>query len=298
MKCAREQVCVQKVWDEGYLGQGITAAVLDTGIWLHPDFDTRIRGFFDCVDGKQAMYDDSGHGTHVSGILLGNGRMSKGIYCGMAPKAELYSVKVLDKDGNGMVENVVKGIRHVLSVYEKESIRIVNISVGTEPGLGKQAEQLLLWEVEALWDAGLIVVVSAGNYGPAQGSIAVPGASRKVITVGAVDVRPVVLTGGGKNWDYSGRGPTGNCVVKPDLVAPGTGITSCAGGKRKGWYLSRTGTSMAAPIVSGGIACLLSKYPDMTNVEVKLKLRESCTNTQRDDQGWGILNMEKLLSCG
>ncbi len=325
-----------------FLGQGIGAAVLDTGIWQHPDFDRRIAGFLDCVNNRKEIYDDSGHGTHVAGILAGSGKMSNGMYAGMAPLARLYSVKVLDREGNGTVDNVIRGIQWVLSLYKEERIRIVNISVGTQPGLEKAEERRLLRAVENLWDAGLVVVVSAGNYGPAEGTVAVPGVSRKVITVGAADVGCPVEAGGRREWDYSGRGPTGNCIVKPDLVAPGTSITSCGGnfslqsirkeltsagsagwknygGRNKdnmnsagrnsgnmnygrmfgrgGPYAVKTGTSMATPVVSGAIACLLSKYPDMTNVEVKLKLRESCTKSERDDQGWGMLNMERLMKC-
>lgn len=310
-----------------FLGQGIGAAVLDTGIWQHPDFDRRIAGFLDCVNNRKDIYDDSGHGTHVAGILAGSGKMSDGLYAGMAPRARVYSAKVLDREGNGTVNNVIKGIEWVLSLYKKERIRIVNISVGTQPGLEKAEERRLLCAVENLWDAGLVVVVSAGNYGPAEGTVAVPGVSRKVITVGAADVGCPVESGGRKEWDYSGRGPTCNCIVKPDLVAPGTSVTSCGGnfgrknysgrnygggnyggmnngnmnyGKmfgRGSAYAVKTGTSMATPVVSGAIACLLSKYPDMTNVEVKLRLRESCTRSERNDQGWGTLNMERLMSC-
>ena len=98
--------------------------------------------------------------------------------------------------------------------------------------------------------------------------------------------------------NYSGRGPTGNCVVKPDVFAPGTGIISCNaryGKPGQHPYIMKTGTSMATPVVSGAIACLLSKYPDMTNVEVKLRLRESCTRSPGTEAGWGMLNVERLM---
>ncbi len=281
-----------------YLGQGVGVAVLDTGIILHPDFDRRIIGFSDFVNRRNAIYDESGHGTHVAGILAGSGKMSDGKYAGMAPEAELLIGKVLDREGNGTVEYVMEGIRWVLALKKKKNIRIVNISVGTQPGLEKAEEKRLLDGVEALWDEGLIVVVSAGNYGPGEGTVAVPGSSRKVITVGATDSVKVWNKDPRKKWNYSGRGPTECCVVKPDLVAPGTYITSCNGNYLNRWkkpYILKSGTSMATPVVSGAIACLLSKYPDMTNVEVKLRLRESCIRRNEEGEGWGMLNVRRLL---
>lgn len=289
----------EDILDRKYLGQKIGIAILDTGITPHLDLAENITGFSDFVNGRKMLYDDSGHGTHVAGILAGSGKMSNGVYAGMAPGASLMAAKVLDDSGNGMVEYVMEGIRWVLAQQKRKNIRIVNISVGTQPGLDKAEEERLLEGVEELWDAGLVVVVSAGNYGPDPGTVAVPGSSRKVITVGAVD-----LAGrrGGKSrgkWDYSGRGPTEDCIMKPDVVAPGTFITSCNADYRYRFqkpYTVKSGTSMATPVVSGAIACLLSKYPDMTNVEVKLKLRESCVPSE-NTQGWGMLHVGRLLSA-
>ena len=209
-------------------GSGICAAVLDTGISVHPDLQGRIVGFRDFVNGSGDIYDDSGHGTHVAGILAGNGRASEGIYAGMAPEAELLIAKVLDKNGDGDVDKVVRGIEWILSVKEQFRVRIVNISVGTQPELACEQKRRLLNAVEQLWDAGLVVVVSAGNYGPGPGTVAVPGNSRKVITAGVPDM-PAGRAGRRKRLNYSGRGPTEECVIKPDVFAPGTGIISCNG---------------------------------------------------------------------
>ncbi len=281
-----------------YLGQGITAAILDTGITLHPDFGRRIVAFRDFVDFQHRIYDDSGHGTHVAGILAGSGRMSEGVYSGIASEAELVIGKVLDEDGNGSVRAVLQGIEWILEKQNEWNLRIVNLSVGTQPGLKEKEEQRLLEAVENMWDAGIVVVVSAGNSGPKEGTIAVPGNSRKVITVGAVD-RMFQKGGSGiSRWDYSGRGPVGECILKPDLSAPGTQIMSCNGNYTNRFrkpYAMKSGTSMATPIVSGAIACLLSKYPDMSNVEVKLRLRERCMSGQEGGLGWGVLNVERLL---
>lgn len=281
-----------------YMGTGICAAILDTGISRHPDLRDRIADFRDFTGGASVCRDDSGHGTHVAGILAGDGRASGGVYAGMAPQAQLFIGKVLDREGNGNVENVMQGIEWILENRVKAGLRIVNISVGTQPELAREQKQRFLEAVEELWDQGLIVLVSAGNYGPGAGTVAVPGNSRKVITVGVPDTEIQPISRRKSNVNYSGRGPTGACVVKPDVFAPGTGIISCNakyGHPGEHPYVMKTGTSMATPVVSGAIACLLSKYPDMTNVEVKLRLRESCVKSPGTASGWGLLNVEKLM---
>ena len=272
-----------------YFGQGICIAILDSGIILHPDFDRRILEFTDFVGKQKAIYDDSGHGTHVAGILAGSGKMSDGIYQGMAPKSELVVGKVLDQQGNGTIQAVEEGIHWILELKNKRNIRIVNISVGAKPQLNNIEERNLLSAVEMLWDAGLVVVVSAGNYGPKDGTIAIPGSSRKVITVGSSDM----LEG---RSGISGRGPTRECVCKPDIVAPGNQIMSCIPGKPYSYGI-KSGTSMSTPIVSGAIALLLEKYPDMTNRDVKLRLMETCRDMglPKNQQGWGLLDVERLL---
>lgn len=281
-----------------YLGAGICAAILDTGIALHPDLKDRVAGFRDFTGSSIKCRDDSGHGTHVAGILAGNGISSGGTYAGMAPRTDLLIGKVLDREGNGNVDNVISGIQWVMESAVSCGIRIVNISVGTQPDLAQSQKDRLQKAVEELWDMGLIVVVSAGNYGPRSGTVVVPGNSRKVITVGVPDSPSSFSRSRRERINYSGRGPTNECVIKPDIFAPGTGILSCNSrfsfpGEPS--YIMKSGTSMATPVVSGALACLLSKYPDMTNVEVKLKLRESCMKIPGTESGWGLLNVEQLM---
>ena len=221
--------------------------------------------------------------------------MSRGVHAGMAPGADLYSIKVLDARGQGTVDGILKGMQWLLENGNAYGIRIVNMSVGAnlelEDEKGKELEQA----ADALWDAGLVVVASAGNYGPGEGTVSVPGTSKKIITVGSSDI---IVSAGGKHTSfYSGCGPTHECVVKPDVVAPGDQIISCnsrMGIKRQRPYTIKSGSSMATPVVSGAIALLLSKYGDMSNVEVKLKLRESCERMQ-EKQGWGRIRIPELL---
>ncbi len=260
------------------------------GAALHPDFQGRIRAFKDCINGKNAVYDDSGHGTHVAGILAGDGRMSGGILTGMAPGAELIIVKMLDAKGEGSVEQISEAVDWLKRNWRKYGIRIVNISVGAKEGINLEKERQIIKGVEDLWDAGLVIVVSAGNYGPGKGTIAIPGTSRKVITVGA-------FSDGGKGFCCSGEGPTDACVVKPEILAPGYQIISCnhmfAQGKP---YTIKSGTSMATPVVSGAAALLLSKYPDMSNLHLKLKLRQSSRKIMDGRMnGWGALRVCALL---
>lgn len=279
-------------------GRGITIAVLDTGISSHPDLQGRILGWKDCVNARQYIYDDNGHGTHVSGIISGNGFCSNGLYSGIAPFSKIVSVKVLNAAGNGKIQDVITGIRFILTMQQKWNIRIVNISLGTEDHDDNQGEEKLIWWVEKMWDAGIVVITAAGNMGPDYGSITLPGVSKKVITVGACD-EIAVRNYPNRNF-YSGCGPTKECVKKPDICAPGNNIYSCNYRypyKSRKAYVHKSGTSMATPAVAGAAALLLEKYPQMENVEVKMRLWESGDdmNMPESSQGHGRINIEKFL---
>ena len=280
----------------GLDGRGIGVAVLDTGCFPHEDLEYRIAGFLDLMQKRARPYDDNGHGTHVCGIIGGNGRAQGGLYCGIAPGCHLIPVKVLDRRGNGYSSDVLAGLRWVRENQERWNIRIVNISVGSFSRRNMGENSALVRGVNSAWDSGLVVVVAAGNMGPASGTITTPGISRKVITVGCSDDHKEVNVMGSRMIDYSGRGPTNACVCKPDIVAPGASIISCA--NRPGGYTSKSGTSMATPLVSGAIALLLQKYPEMSNRDVKLHLRERAVDIglPRNQQGWGMLDIERLLA--
>ena len=271
-----------------YTGKGIGVAILDTGLVPQIDFGRRILAFCDFTEGKSGPYDDNGHGTHVSGILGGDGTASQGRYKGAAPGCGIVALKVLDRFGNGSREDVLQAFQWIEDFGKIYNIRIVNISVGTTSrSMNEQTD--LLAGVEQLWDKGFTVVAAAGNQGPGDGTVTAPGSSRKIITVGSSDM----LQG---NKAVSGRGPTFECVCKPDLVAPGNRVTSCAPGIPY-TYRIKSGTSMSTPLVSGGIACLLEKEPQLSNVEIKMLLRESTDDMglPRNQQGWGKFNCEKLI---
>ena len=269
------------------------------GISYHPDFDRRIIGFQDMRKENKFGYDMNGHGTHVAGIIGGSGKLSNRQYSGIAPCCNLIMVRVLDEKGDGEIATVIEGIRWVRKNKTRYNIRILNISVGTLPHYGDQEEDDLLMEVEKLWDEGVVVVAAAGNFGPAWGTITTPGISKKIITVGASNDEEESESLGKLRKNYSGRGPTRECVVKPDLVAPGSCVISCNGRyQRTGRaYIEKSGTSMSAPVVAGTIAILLSKYPSMSNLEVKLRLRQTCVDLglNKNRQGWGMLHVKALL---
>jgi len=282
-----------------YTGRGIGLAVMDTGAYPHPDFRDRIVGFYDTVRGKQKCYDDNGHGTHIAGIALGDGRSSDGKCVGMAPGAHLIPVKVLDWRGSGTVDQVLAGVEYLLSKQQELKIRVVNISMGAFDEEGMDENTTLVRGVERLWDAGMVVLAAAGNNGPGPQTIATPGISRKLITVGCSDDDKETQVDGSRMRNYSGRGPTRACICKPDLVAPGCEIISCNRMVRAGEapYTVKSGTSMSTPMVAGAVACFLEKYPYFTNAQVKLRLRDSCLRLEMPDnkQGWGLLCMEKLM---
>ncbi len=282
-----------------YTGRGVGIAVLDTGTYPHPDFGRRLVAFRDVLNGRRAPYDDNSHGTHVMGVLGGSGESSDGLYTGVAPECSLIGIKVLDSRGNGSVTNLLRGLRWLREYKDKYKIRIVNISVGSVPRRETGEQSVLLQGVEEAWADGLVVVVAAGNEGPSAHSVTTPGISRKVITVGSSDDHHAVEVCGSSMIHYSGRGPTVGCICKPDIVAPGASVVSCNAMSRrdKRTYGVKSGTSMATPVVSGALALLLEKEPDMTPKEVKLRLMKRAVDLglPRNQQGWGMLHVGRLL---
>lgn len=262
---------------------------------LHPDFRQRVVYFKDYIAHQNKAYDDNGHGTHVSGIIAGNGMSSFGKYSGIAPASHLIELKILDKKGNGRTKDVIDGINWIVKHKEEYGIRIMNISVGMTLSAKQQDLINMIQAVEYAWDKGIVVVAAAGNNGPKEGSITAPGISRKIITVGAFDDTGEYLKEQGLAPEYSGCGPTKSCIVKPELVAPGTNIMSTIPGKQG--YGKKSGTSMATPVVSGVAALLLSKYPQYTPKEVKMRLHERAVDLgiSNKKQGWGMVDIQKIM---
>lgn len=294
--------------DKGYTGKGITIAFLDTGIAPIKDFiypNNRIICFKDFVNERTEPYDDNGHGTHVAGICVGNGTLSKGKYKGIAPKANIIALKTLNNKGSGNSSDVLAGIQWIIDNASKYNIKIANLSIGTEP---QSSDDPLVKAVEYAWDKGIVITTAAGNNGPKWGTITSPGTSKKVITVGTANDNNFVNISGTSVINFSGRGPTKECVIKPDILAPGTDIVSCMSptpykSEKEELqavsenYMKLSGTSMSTPMITGAIALILEKYPDMTPDDIKYALKMCAVdlNYPQNRQGWGILNIERLI---
>lgn len=293
MERVRRLVHAKEVYRRGYTGRGIRIALLDSGVAEHTDLKGRIVGFVDFVNGRKNAYDDHGHGTHIAGIMCGDGTNSEGRFAGIAPRAELVVLKILDERGGGSTETALEALRWLEKNYERYHIRLLNFSVGFLPGGQFEDQKKLLRQIDRLWDLGIAVVAAAGNNGPRKKTVTVPGISRKVITVGSSDdlsPRSFQLKRG-----YSGRGPTGCCIVKPEILAPGTNIVSLS--NRKDGYVTKSGTSMAAPVVSGALALALEKDSSLTPALLKLQLFESVVHEEEDSgqRCWGTLHVDRLV---
>ena len=299
MNCVNRLIGTEAARNRNLTGRGVGIAVLDTGVYPHPDFAGRLCCFQDMVGGRKQPYDDNSHGTHVMGVLGGSGKRSGGRYEGVAPGASLIGIKVLDREGNGSVTDLLRGLSWIRKQKERYGIRIVNISVGSVPRRETAETSALVRGVEAAWADGLVVIVAAGNEGPEARSVTTPGISRKVITVGCSDDQQSVRVGGISMVDYSGRGPTVSCICKPDVVAPGAAVVSCCvpSVRKNHYYGIKSGTSMATPVVSGAAALLLEKYPYLTPKEVKLRLLERARDLglPRNQQGRGMVDLAALL---
>ncbi len=305
LNCATPTVGANIAQQSGWTGKGIGIAVLDTGVYQHPDLTkptNRIKAFKDFIQFKTKPYDDYGHGTHCAGDAASNGYQSRGKYKAPAPDAHVIGVKVLDKHGGGRDSNIIQGIQWCIQNKNRYQIRILSLSFGGQAELPYQKDPVCQAIQQAV-KQGLVVVTSAGNEGPKSKTIDSPGISPDTITVGATNDRRKVSPTQNKLAKYSSRGPTLDGLAKPDLVAPGSSIisllapNSVLAKKRKKqrvgkWYLKMSGTSMSTPIVAGIIAQLLQKEPQLTPIEVKRKLIQHATSLglSRNLQGSGLIN--------
>ncbi|MGE0493186.1 MAG: S8 family peptidase [Vulcanimicrobiota bacterium] len=300
---------VDKLWEQGYRGQGVTIAVIDTGIHPHPDLQDRIVAFKDWVAGRTDAYDDQGHGTHVAGDAGGDGRMSDGRYMGPAPEANLVGIKVLDKHGSGRLSDIIKGVQWAVDHKEEHHIDIINMSLGG-PVFASYKEDPVAQAVEAAVNNGIIAAVAGGNSGPKPSTIGTPGNHPLAFTVGALDDKGTRTRADDEVAFFSSRGPTSiDGLTKPDILSPGVAITAANSpgsaldkmavphvGRS---YITISGTSMATPVMAGVIAAVLSANHDLTPAEVKEIFTSTAVPLEGADansQGAGVVNAEGALA--
>ncbi|HYV18604.1 MAG TPA: S8 family peptidase [Verrucomicrobiae bacterium] len=314
-------------------GRGVGIALIDTGVQLHPDLvRARPDGLIEVevVGREKGFADYYGHGTHVAGILNGSGLDSSGpqafrTFRGVAPGARLISLRALNPDGTGTTSDVLRAVDWTILHRRQYNIRVLNLSLG-HPVYESFATDPLCRAVRAATNAGIVVVVAAGNLGNVGsgfGTILSPANEPSAVTVGAMDDGRTVAREDDVLARFSARGPSLiDHVVKPDLVAPGafivslravgsaldvthpetvlpTGAYRTDGDRaRPGEYTMFSGTSLAAPMVSGAAAVMLQREPGLRPSDVKARLMASAS---KDDHlpfetGAGYLDIEAALA--
>jgi serine protease AprX len=288
-------VFAEKLWNSnGLTGKGVGVAVIDTGVAGDlPDFRTSVSDATSRVVASVVTNPDAttagdtyGHGTHVAGILAGNGNNRpagdalRGKYVGVAPDADLVSIKASDDDGAASVIDVIYGIQFAVDHADEYNIRVINLSLESAVAQSYKTDPLDA-AVESAWLHGIVVVAAAGNRGPVADAVRyAPGNDPYVITVGGADDRGTKGTADDDSTSWGSIGTTQDGFAKPEVIAPGAHIVStlapgsaftqlCPACVRDGSYFQAGGTSMSAPVVSGVVALLLQKYPAWTPNQVK-----------------------------
>ncbi len=262
------QIGVPAARSRGLTGQGVTVAVLDTGVdATHPDL-ANVADSKDFTNAPDGTVDDYGHGTHVASILAGSGAASAGQYAGVAPGARLIVGKVCDQTGNCDDSAVIAGMQWAAA----QGARVVNLSLGSPFGDGTDPVSVAVNQLTA--STGTLFVCAAGNDGE-QFSVGSPGVADAALSVGSVSRQDTLS-------DFSSFGPrTGDDAVKPDILAPGEDIVAArATGTSLGTpvgtqYTTLSGTSMATPHVAGVAALLAQEHPDWRATQLKAALMGS-----------------------
>jgi serine protease AprX len=286
----------------GVNGQGVGVAIVDSGISPHAALTNKVVANVSLITGDPSVLDAFGHGTHVAGIIAGSANAAASVTGlfngGVAPGVQLVNVRVLGADGVGRTSDVIAGIQWAIANRARYNIRVINLSLG-HPVMEPSATDPLCEAVADAVHAGIVVVAAAGNDGVAAdgsrilGGINSPGNSPWAITVGSLNTWGTAKRSDDTVTTYSSRGPARfDGTVKPDVVAPGNKIVSLEAngsyipsaysylhraGNGTNSYMQLSGTSMAAPMVSGGVALLLQGTPNMTPSQVKMALQAGAT---------------------
>jgi serine protease AprX len=307
-------------WQSNYTGAGIGVALIDSGVNNHPDLMTtgllpvsRIVYNKSFVPGDSSGADAYGHGTHIAGLIAGNGLSSTGPlfsqnFKGIAPGTKIINLRVLDANGSATDSSVIAAINQAISLKSQYNIRVINLSLGRGVFESYKLDPLCQ-AVEKAWKNGIVVVVAAGNNGrflptSGYGTVTSPGNDPYVLTVGSMKPMGTPQRTDDLIASYSSKGPTMlDHIVKPDVVAPGNLLVSTEtsnttlyntetsnqipysayiyGGSSSPskTYFELSGTSMATGVVSGMVADLLQAHPTLTPDQVKARLMKSASKT-------------------
>ena len=307
-----QQTGATQLFAGGDTGQGVTVAVLDTGIDDLPDFAGRLIGGVDLTGGNNPFQDSFGHGTFVAGLIAGNGASSGGQYEGEAPGADLVSVKVAGATGQTDLATVIEGVQWAVDNQPAYNIRVLNMSLGFQP-FESTVVNPLDQAVQAAWNSGIAVVASAGNAGPSNGTILSPGDDPLVITVGSLDDMAQPVVADDEMTNFSSAGPTSpDGWAKPDLVTSGRSVVSLAApgstiynenpsARIGSGNFVGSGTSFSTAITSGAAALILADNPSLTPDQLKARLLGTTSPGPVGNpfvDGHGALNANAAATAG
>ena len=292
---------VRAVWDMGIDGDGVAVAIIDSGVIRSSDFKERVNGnspsrviVQESFSQNSTSVDDYyGHGTHVAGIIGSNGKLTGGEASGLAPKVDLISLKISDEQNFAFESDAVAAMQWVFDNKDTYNIRVVNLSIASTVPQSYHNSPIDA-AAEILWFNSVVVVTSAGNYGPDAVNYA-PANDPFVITVGATNELRTTDRSDDFVTDYSAYGMTMDGFVKPDIIAPGQDVISNLSYlspwnyehpnrlEFEGDHLRLSGTSMSAPMVTGAVALLLQDEPDLNPDQVKYRLMATGIPIQGSD---------------
>ncbi|MDX1409840.1 MAG: S8 family peptidase, partial [Saprospiraceae bacterium] len=300
-------------------GEGITVAVVDSGVSDHIDLHQNANNTIQAQGSSSRIVenlvfgdyaspnDEYVHGSHVAGIVGGNGVASNGKFKGVAPGVNLINVRVSNNQGLTYTSDLIDGLQWIYNNKTAYNIRVVNISINSTVAESYMYSPLAA-AVEILWFNGIVVVVAAGNNGTADGPSTVypPANDPFVITVGALEDFGTISVDDDLVGSFSAYNTTEDGFAKPDLVAPGRNLISLLPGTNatayqghlkhrvNEFYFRMSGTSMAAPVVTGTVALLLQDEPGLTPDQVKFRLMATANQNwpgyQQAKAGAGTVN--------
>lgn len=297
-----KEVAAPFLWERGVTGQGITVALVDTGVANVPDLRGRVIATANFTR-ERTDSDTYGHGTFQAGLIAGDGEASGGRYVGIAPGANLLSVKVADASGTTSLSQVLAGVQLVDYSAERFGVRVMLLAIDSDSPLPPEIDPLSV-ALRTVWSHGVVVVVPAGNDGPDSGTVASPGEDPVLLTAASVDDLGTPSPYDDPVSEFSARGPTRWGAEKPDVAAPGEHLTSLRapgstvdvenpGSVVEDAYFKGSGTSMSAAVTAGAAALVAAARPGLSPDEIKALLQGTATplpSGDADSVGTGLVN--------